>query len=311
MNKVFVWFEGEIHPASEARIPVLDRGFLFGESVYETFRTYDGYPWLFLEHYDRLTQSTAALYLPLARSAEELWDACRSLAERFDDEIYLRIMVTGGESDIVLEPEHERRPSVLIFAKPFEHYPRDYFEQGVAVAIVTTRRNPAFSLNPRIKSCNLLNNIFAYREAREQGAVEAIMLNYEGWVAEGASSNIFIVDQNGTLKTPHLDVGILEGVTRRFIFWLGQRFDISIEEAYLKREDILKAEECFITSSLKGVMPVATVDGQPIHDGRPGPITRQLMGWYDAMVMDYVERCRTLGGRPVRWLPERIPSNAP
>lgn len=306
MENIYVWKEGEIHPAHEASVPVLDRGFLFGESVYETFRTYDGYPFLFLEHYDRLIQSTQSLAIPFQYSSEALWKACRDLSGRFEDELYLRIMVTGGVSDIVLEPDSERRPSVLIFAKPFAPYPPSFFTEGVEVAIVETRRNPTFSLNPRIKSCNLLNNILAFREAKARGGIEAIMLNYEGWVAEGASSNIFIVDRQGVIRTPDLRVGILEGVTRRFILWLCDRFDISVEEAYLKKEDIYEAKECFITSSLKGVMPVTRVDGQLIGDGRPGPITVQLMGWYDTTIIDYVERCRAMGNMPVRWLPRLV-----
>ena len=297
-----VWLNGRILPAEQAAVPVLDRGFLFGESVYETFRTYGRYPWLFLEHMERLEQSTRALEIPLPATAEELWQACLELAARIEGDAYQRIMVTGGPSDIVLDPNEPRRPNLLIFAKPFTPYPEIHYTEGARIVFTRTRRNPSLALNPRIKSCNLLNNIFAFREAVQEGAVEAVMLNTEGWVAEGASSNIFIIQRDGRLMTPHLDVGLLEGVTRRFVLWLARRYDLPCREEWLQPEDVLRAEECFLTSSLKGIMPVTRVNGHVIGDGRIGPMTRQLMEWYANEVEAYVQRVWEFGERPVSWL---------
>jgi len=294
-----VWINGQTVAGSQATVPVWDRGFLFGESVYETFRTYEGVPWLFVEHYERLVRSAERLCIRVPYSMAELWTACLRLAEAYrPQEAYLRIVVTGGVSDIVLEPPHERMPNVVIIGKVFRPFPTAWYEAGASVVIARVRRNPAFALDPRIKSCNLLNNILAYRDAAQAGAAEAIMLNYEGWVAEGASSNVFIVNARGVLQTPSLDVGLLEGVTRRFVLQLCRQRAIPVEEARLSVEDLWQAREVFVTSSLKGILPVTSVDGRPVGDGAVGPVTRQLMRWYDEAIRAYVERVRA-GGTPL------------
>ncbi len=303
MKHILVWMNGEFYSAEKARIPVLDRGFLFGESVYETFRTFHGYPWLFVEHHERLEQSTSALHIPLLYSVQTFWEVVKEGASRISDDVYIRIMVTGGVSDIKLEPETPREPNTLIFFKPFPSYPDSVFTQGVKVTLSATRRNPIFSLDPRIKSCNLLNNIFAYRESVAQGALEPIMLNYEGWVAEGASSNIFIIDNTGMIRTPPLDVGILEGVTRRFVLYLCRRFALPYKEERFKADELFNAREVFITSSLKGIMPVTMVDHHRIGDGHVGPVTKYLMELEKNEIQAYIERLKQSDSEPIRWLP--------
>ncbi len=299
MGSVTVWVNGQTVSGAQATVPVFDRGFLFGESVYETFRTYGGVPWLFVEHYERLVRSAERLCIRVPYSMPELWEACLGLAEAYrPQETYLRIIVTGGVSDIVLEPPHERVPNVVVIGKVFQPFPAAWYETGAPVVIARVRRNPAFALDPRIKSCNLLNNILAYRDAAQAGAAEAIMLNYEGWVAEGTSSNVFIVNARGVLQTPALDVGLLEGVTRRFVLQLCRQRAIPVEETRLSVEDFGRAREAFVTSSLKGILPVTAVDGRPVGDGAVGPVTRQLMRWYDEAIRTYVERVRA-GGTPV------------
>jgi branched-chain amino acid aminotransferase len=294
-----VWMNGQILSGAQATVPVWDRGFLFGESVYETFRTYEGIPWLFVEHYERLVRSADQLSIRVPYSMAELWEACLRLAEVYrPQEAYLRIIVTGGLSDVVLEPPHERKPNVVILGKVFQAFPALWYETGAPVVIARVRRNPAFALDPRIKSSNLLNNILAYRDAVRAGAAEAIMLNYEGWVAEGASSNVFIVNARGVLQTPSLDVGLLEGVTRRWVLQICRQRAIPVEETRFALEDLRQAREVFVTSSLKGILPVTSIDGQPVGNGTVGPVTRQLMEWYDEAVRAYVERVRSDGVPP-------------
>lgn len=299
---MLIWLNGEVFPATRAMVPALDRGFLFGESVYETFRTYEGFPWLFLEHFTRLIQSARSLDIPISMQPEQLWNACLELASRFSGPVYQRIVVTGGISDIVLEPSEPRHGNIILYCKPFQPFDEENYRKGARITLAGTRRNPVTSLNPKIKSCNLLNNIFAYREAVQNHTVEALMLNQQGWVAEGASSNVFIVGKDGIVRTPHLDVGILEGVTRRFILWLCDRFHIEHREDFLKPEDLFEAEECFVTSSLKAVMPVTYINNKSIGKGSVGPITRQFMTWYEEEVACYVSRVRENGGQPVSWL---------
>jgi branched-chain amino acid aminotransferase len=146
----------------------------------------------------------------------------------------------------------------------------------VAVAVVSIRRNSPQSLDPAIKSCNLLNNILAVREAQARGALEAVLLNERGEIAEGASSNIFVVKQ-GIALTPPLDAGILPGITRDVILERAAATGIPMREQTLRVPDLLAADEAFITSTLKEAAPITSVDGQPLGNGRPGPVTLKIL----------------------------------
>ncbi len=297
-----VWINGTYFPADEARVSVFDRGFIFGESVYETFRTYDGIPWLFLEHYHRLLRSANYLRIQVPYTADELWTVCRSLADRYaSGPAYIRIIVTGGVGDIVLEPKAPRVPTVIIIGKPFTPFPEEWYTRGVRIALVPIRRNPAFSLDPSVKSSNLLNNVYAYRAAVQAGGVEGLMLNYADWVAECASSNIFLVMADGTVRTPALDVGILDGVTRRLVIQLLHRYGIRVEETHIPVDDLYAAREVFMTSSLKGVVPVVQIDAHTVGSGQVGLLTHQVMQWYGEAIRAYVDRVRQ-EDRPVAWL---------
>jgi branched-chain amino acid aminotransferase len=274
---IFVSIDGRVVPAEEARVSVFDNGFTFGDSVYETIRTYRGRPFHLDRHLRRLRGSAGRIgvELPmgddvLARRLDEV------LARAANSESYIRLIVTRGVGDISYRFDRVAGPTVVMAVKPYEPLPDAVYQEGLAVAIVAIRRNHRDALDPAIKSCNLLNNILAVREAQARGAYEALMLNERGEVAEGASSNVFVV-RGGHLRTPPLDAGILPGITREVILELAPRLDVPVREETIRVPDLLEADEVFITSTLKETAPVRTIDGRPVGAGKPGPVTLRLL----------------------------------
>jgi branched-chain amino acid aminotransferase len=285
---MLVYVNGHFLPKDEARVSVFDHGFLYGDGIYETLRSYQGKIFLLNKHLARLKHSAEAVSLSLPLSLEKIGDALReALAVNKLRDAYLRIQISRGAGDIGLDPALCPAPTIIIIAKPFKDYPREHYEKGVAVAVVQTRRNHPLSLSPSIKSTNFLNNILAKIESLRAGAYEGIMLNWKGEVAEGTISNIFIV-KKGILTTPNLETGILEGVTRDLVLHLARKSDIPVTEAPLIPKDVFRADECFITNTTLEIMPVATVDGAPIGDGGPGTVTRKLMQAYKEEVLRHV-----------------------
>jgi branched-chain amino acid aminotransferase len=167
-------------------------------------------------------------------------------------------------------------PTVAIVVKPFEPLPERYYTEGAPVIVSSIRRNHPRALDPAIKSCNLLNSVLSVREAQAAGAVEPILLNDAGDVAEGASSNVFIVKDSAAL-TPPLSAGILAGVTRALILELCSELGIPAREETLRVADLVGADEVFLTSTIREALPVGTIDGKPVGDGRPGPLTLRIL----------------------------------
>jgi branched-chain amino acid aminotransferase len=273
---------GEVVPAEQARVSVLDSGFLYGDSVYETLRTYGGRPFHLDRHLRRLRRSAGRLGIDiplgddvLARRTGEV------LARAANAESTIRIVVSRGVGDISYRFDRVKGPTVVISAKPLEPFPEDTYTQGIAVAVVSLRRNPPDALDPAIKSSNLLNNVLATREAQAKGALEAILLNHRDEIAEGAGSNVFVV-KAGEVLTPPLSAGILPGITREVLLELAPAAGVTMREQALRLPDLLGADEAFITSTLKELAPIARVDGRSVGSGRPGPLTACLLKAYRA-----------------------------
>jgi branched-chain amino acid aminotransferase len=274
-----VWIEGRIVDAAEARVPVFDRGFLYGDSVYEVTRTYGGVPYALGEHLDRLEGSARRLGMTLP-PRDEIDHASRETAHAVGGEAYLRIIVTRGSGPISLDPGVADAPRLVVIGMPLKLPPEHLYTDGVSVAVVGAKRNAPGGLDPQVKSGNYLNSVLAVAEAHAKGAFEAIMCDSVGRIAEGSSFNLFLV-RGRRLITPPLSVGILEGITRRHVITLARRHGFAVDEGYLWPVDLLRADEAFITSSVRGIMPIATADGHPIGKGRPGPITLQLRDLYE------------------------------
>src|SRR6186997_1164121 len=276
---------GRVSDQEHAVISVFDHGFLYGEGVYETLRTYNGQPFLFDPHMRRMRNSAGmlALDIPLtdaqidARFRETMRAA--GLGDHPDREAYIRILVTRGIGELTYDPAATPTPSIVVIVKPNAHPPRDVFERGVRVSLVGVVRNHPSTVNPLIKSNSLLNNALGMQEALRRGGFEGVMRNYKGELAECTQSNLFIV-KDGAALTPPIDAGLLPGITREFMFEIGAELGIPVRDAVLKDEDLFGADEAFLTSTTREVLPIVKVDDRQIGAGTPGPITRALLDGY-------------------------------
>lgn len=285
---MLVYVNGHFLPKDEAKISVFDHGFLYGDGIYETLRAYGGRIFLLNKHLTRLKLSAEAISLSLPLPLDKIGDSLReAITVNKLQDAYVRLHISRGPGDIGLDPALCPAPTMIIITKPFHDYPRELYDNGVNVSIVQTRRNHPLALPPSIKSTNFLNNILAKIESIRTGAYEGILLNWKGYVAEGTISNIFAA-RKGTLLTPGLESGILEGVTRDLVLHLARTAGIKTRELLLRPKDLLHADECFITNSTIEVMPVTAIDGSVIGDGRPGALTRTLMQAYHHEVRRHV-----------------------
>jgi branched-chain amino acid aminotransferase len=223
------------------------------------------------------------LQLPLTRA--QLSDAtCETCRQNGLTDAYIRLVVTRGVGDLGLAPWLCPKPCVFIIASKISLYPKEYYDNGLAIVTVPTRRiNPA-ALPPTIKSLNYMNNILGKIEAKQFGALEAIMLNDQGYVAECTADNVFIVHK-GEIITPAASQGALRGITRSSIFNIAKELNVPIREGDMTRYDIWVADECFLTGSGAEVIPVVKLDGREIGNGRPGPITQDVLAAFRKRVL--------------------------
>jgi len=277
---MLVYLDGHFVAREQALVSVFDHGFLYGDGIYETMRAYEGRLFLLKKHLARLKHSADAISLRLPLSLEKIGEALNeSLIVNKLQDAYVRLHISRGPGDIGLDPVSCAAPTVVIVAKPFHDYPESYYEQGINVAIVKTRRNHPLALDPSIKGTNFLNNILAKIESLKAGAYEGIMLNWRGHVAEGTISNIFMI-KRGILYTPNIDTGILEGVTRNFVLRIAKRKKIPVRETAILPRNLFAADECFITNTTMEIMPVTTIDRKTVGGGKPGPFTALLHHTY-------------------------------
>lgn len=281
MQNATVNVNGRISDGTSAVVPVFDHGFLFGEGIYETLRTYNRRPFLLDRHLRRLRGSAAAIDLAVPLSDPQF-------AARIDEtmaaadgstESYVRLLLTRGVGALSYDPGGCPKPTVVIIVLPHAELPVELLSRGIAIVRSSVIRNHPRALDPRIKSNNLLNNALAMQEALRKGAREALMRNHRGEISECAQSNFFLV-RRGEALTPSLDSGLLEGVTRNFLFEVGRAVGVPVREAILTDADLATADEMFITSTTRGVLPVTRLDGRPVGSGRPGPVTGRLAEGY-------------------------------
>jgi len=272
-----IWFNGRLVPPSEARISVFDHCLLYGDGVFEGIRSYGGKVFRLEEHLLRLEDSARAIRLELPMTRHELTAAVyETLNANGITDGYIRLVVTRGVGTLGLNPARTACPSVFIITDQIELYPKELYEKGMAVVSSSVVRNHPNAVSPRIKSCNYLNNILAKIEAQDAGVYEALMYNHLGHVAECTGDNIFLV-RDGLVQTPPITAGALEGITRDVVIGLARKRGITLREMELTRHDLYVCDECFLTGTAAEVIPVTKIDGRPVGDGTPGPITREMM----------------------------------
>jgi branched-chain amino acid aminotransferase len=281
-----VYVNGRIMPAREAVVPVYDHGFVYGEGVYETLRTYNKVPFLYDRHVRRLRQSAGHIDLEvafddemLARWIQETVDAAVKADGAPSDEWYIRILLTRGVGELSYDIAATPTPSLIIIVKPNEEPPPRMTTDGIRIALVDILRNHPGSVSPTIKSNNLLNNALAMQAAYRRGAEEGLMCNYRGELSECSQSNFFIV-REGVAITPKSAAGLLEGITRAFLFEVGQEVGVPVRDEVLYPKDLESADEAFITSTTRELSPVTRIDDRVIGGGKPGPVTLKLLAGY-------------------------------
>ena len=272
---------GRLSDQEHAVISVFDHGFLYGEGIYETVRTYNGQPFLFERHMRRLRASASMLALSVPLTNAEI-------AARFSDtmraaglgangrEAYIRMLITRGVGELTYDPAACPEPSIVVIVKQQVDPPAEAYTRGVKVALVDIVRNHPGSVNPMIKSNNLLNNALAMQEAVRRGAFEGVMRNYRGELAECTTANLFVV-KDGVALTPPIDAGLLAGITREYLLEVASETGIPVREHVLHDEDLLGADEAFLTSTTRELVPIVRVDEHVIGAGRPGPLTQALL----------------------------------
>ncbi len=268
----------------ESQISVMDHGFLFGDSIYEVILTQNNKLCFLKEHLQRLRKSAEGLSLVIPKSDEVITDEIhRTLESAGHINSYIRIVVTRGVGEMDLDPVSCEHPNILIYVKEAMEYPRSDYEKGINVSLVSVKRNPKEALNPGMKTGNYLNNVLAKMEANRAGAADALMLNPMGYLTECTTSNFFFV-REGRVLTPSLDSGILSGITRQETMRLARENGVLVEEGEWPPESLEKAEEAFITGTMKKIMPVTALDGRAIGTGKPGPITQKLIRLYQDLL---------------------------
>src|SRR4051794_20187169 len=270
---------GRISGEEDAVVPVFDHGFLYGEGIYETLRTYHGRLFLFDRHMRRLRNSARLIELTVPFSDDELAGrihATLAAAQLGEDEAYVRVLLTRGVGELTYDLRATPEPSCVIIVKPLAPMPNETYENGVGVVLVDVVRNHPQSVNPMIKSNNLMNSALAAQQALKRGGFEAVMRNYRGELTEGATSNLFIV-KNGRALTPPIECGLLPGITREFLFEVGQDAGIDVREQVLRDDDLFGADEAFLTSTTRELVPIVTVNERTIGGGNPGAVTLELL----------------------------------
>ena len=271
-----IWLGDKLVDEADAKISVFDHGLLYGDGVFEGIRVYGGKIFELDAHIKRLYESAKVIRLKVPMAKNELIDAIKKTVEANGiNDGYIRLVVTRGVGDLGLNPFLCKNSGLIIIADKIQPYPEELYETGMKLISATTIRNHPLAIPPQVKSLNYLNNIIAKIEALDNGVPEAIMYNHEGYVAEATVDNVFIV-RDGVIRTPPIESGALEGITRNLVIKLAKEENFEVVEKNLTRYDLYICEEFFLTGTAAEVIGVVEMDGRVIGDGKPGPITKLL-----------------------------------
>lgn len=272
-----IYIDGQLLPASQAKVSVFDHGLLYGDGIFEGIRFYNGRVFRLEQHIRRLYDCARAILLKIPLTPDEMIAAtCATVKANGLRDGYIRLVITRGVGPMGLSPFKCPTPSVIIIADAISLYSEESYRTGLTMATVATRRPSHDILSPQVKSLNYLNNIMAKVEALQAGAEEGLMLNDVGLVAECTGDNIFIV-RDGAISTPPLTAGALDGITRGTVFDIAQELGIPIRERDFSRHDVFIADECFLTGTAAEVIAAVKLDGREIASGKPGAITQRII----------------------------------
>jgi len=283
-----IYLNGRLIPRSKAKLSPFDHGFLYGYGLFETMRAYQGHIFRLDRHLARLRRSAQSLglthsILHVVEGKQSLETACMATLEvnKLKD-ARLRLTVSAGEGDMTPDPGTCSNPTVLVTTRNLVPLPPEKYESGFKAGLSSLRRNSQSPLS-RLKSTCYIENILARMAARVAGCDEAILLNEQGYLAEGSTTNIFLMN-NGELITPSLESGVLPGITREAVLEIARAANIKTMERQLELKELIEAEEAFVTNSILELMPLTWFEGKPIGTGKPGQLTRKLLAAYRKLV---------------------------
>ena len=282
--KIFI--DGKFYPESNAKVSVFDHGLLYGDGVFEGIRFYNGRVFRLEQHLERLWESARSITLEIPLSIPQMTEALLETIRQNDlRDGYIRLIVTRGVGNLGLNPVQCKKPSVIIIAATITLYPAEFYQKGLTIATVATRRISPGALSPAIKSLNYLNNIMARIEANLADADEALMLNDAGYIAECTADNLFVI-KHGQIATPPISAGALGGITRSVVFEIAAALEIKCTEKNITRHDVFTADECFLTGTAAEIVPVVKADARAIGNGKPGAITQRMMERYHKLTRE-------------------------
>lgn len=272
-----IYLNGQFVDEENAKVSVFDHGLLYGDGVFEGIRAYYGQVFKLKKHLDRLYKGARTINLQINETPDEMEKVVTETCRRNNiADGYIRLVVTRGKGDLGLDPRKCPKSFTFCIAANISLYPEKLYQSGLELITVATRRNIAEAVNPRVKSLNYLNNIYAKMEANLAGVSEGILLNNEGYVAEATGDNVFFV-RDEILYTPPVYAGLLEGITRNSVIDLAKKRGIEVREELFTRMDLYTADECFLTGTAAEVVPAVKYDGRVIGNGVPGEITKMLI----------------------------------
>ncbi|RZT22148.1 MULTISPECIES: branched-chain-amino-acid transaminase [Fictibacillus] len=298
MQEQWVYVNGEYVLKDDAKVSVYDHGFLYGDGVFEGIRVYNGNVYRLEEHLQRLYESAQSIMLTIPHTKEELTNIIvETLQKNKYRDAYIRLVVSRGKGNLGLDPFTCGKPGVIVITEQLALFPKKLYETGLEIITVASRRNRPDVLSPKVKSLNYLNNILVKIEASLAGVSEALMLNDQGYVAEGSADNVFIVKGN-TIKTPPGYLGALEGITRNAIVEIANELGYKMVEEPFTRHDVYVADEVFLTGTAAEVIAVVKVDGRVIGNGAPGEHTNKLLDAFRKKVVE--EGVKVYSGQTVQ-----------
>lgn len=271
------YLNGALIPLSEAKISILDYGFLFGYGLFETMRAYNGKIFCLGQHLERLISSASILGIYVQRDTlyKAIYDTIQ--ANHLLD-ARVRLIITVGEGTLTPDVKTCTSPTIIVIAVPYHPSSPEVYSRGWRVIVSKIRRNSQSPI-PGMKSANFLESMLVKQEARAAGVDDALMLNDKGYLSEASSSNVFIVSDD-SLKTPRLGEGLLPGVARKIVFELAWKLGTHYTECNITPEDLNNSTEVFLTNSIREIMPVVEIAGKAVGDRKPGPITSKLIQAY-------------------------------
>jgi len=285
-KELLICIDGKYYPKSQAKVSVYDHGLLYGDGVFEGIRAYNSVVFKLKEHIDRLYRSACVIMLQIPLTKEEMIKAVlETLRKNNLRDAYIRLVVTRGVGDLGLDPRKCPKPTVIIITDVIKLHSGAAKEKGIRAMIVWVKRDPVDATSHEVKSLNYLNSILGKIEANIAGFDEAICLDKNGHVSEGVAENLFIV-QNGKVITPPTSTGALVGITRDVVMKLAEKLGYKATEKTITPTDLFTANEAFFTGTAAEIVPIVEVNKRMIGDGKPGPITRQLMQEFEKLVRD-------------------------